>query len=153
MAGRSSVGLAGLVAGFLTGFAAVLVFHQGMVAVLHGLGMVPNPPFSLNPTRPFGVPQIWSTAFWGGVWGMVLAVVLARSGRLPSWLVGLVFGALAPSLVFWFVVAPLKGLPIASGWNPAAMLRALLINGAWGLGTVLLLPAAARLPGLARAPQ
>jgi hypothetical protein len=40
----------------------------------------------------------------------------------------------------WFIVAPLKGQPIAAGWVPLAMLRSLLINGSFGLGVGLILP-------------
>ena len=57
------------------------------------------------------------------------------------------FGAVALSLVAWFVVAPLKGLPLAGGGRPAAIATALLVNGAWGLGTALLLPALQRATG------
>ena len=41
-------------------------------------------------------------------------------------------------LVSWFVVAPLKGLPIAAGWVPPRMLASVLINGCWGIGMVLI---------------
>jgi hypothetical protein len=37
------------------------------------------------------------------------------------------------------VVAPLKGLPIAGGWNPVNLLTALVLNGAWGIGVALLM--------------
>ena len=46
--------------------------------------------------------------------------------------------ALLPSLVGWFVVAPLKGQPIAAGWNVARLWIAPVVNGLWGLGTALL---------------
>jgi len=41
-------------------------------------------------------------------------------------------------LASWFVVAPLKGIPIAAGWVPQRMLASILINGCWGIGLVLL---------------
>ena len=53
------------------------------------------------------------------------------------------FGAIAPTLVAWFVVASIKGQPIAAGWQPFRMLTGLIINGAWGVGTGLFLTAAA----------
>ncbi|HYM41367.1 MAG TPA: hypothetical protein VET46_01250 [Steroidobacteraceae bacterium] len=37
----------------------------------------------------------------------------------------------------WFVVASLKGQPIAAGGAPIAMAVALIVNAAWGLGTGL----------------
>lgn len=126
-----------LLAGFIAGAVAVLLFHQGAWAALHAAGMAPRAPFPMQPTAPFGVPQLWSLAFWGGVWGVVLAALFhsLQAGRLI--LAGIVFGAIAPTLVAWFLVAPLKGQPVAAGWSPAGMMFGLLVNGAWGLGTGL----------------
>ncbi|HET7197959.1 MAG TPA: hypothetical protein VFI86_04775 [Burkholderiales bacterium] len=123
------------IVGFLSGAAAVLVFHQGTVALFHLLDLTGSTPYSLHATPPWGVPQVWSLAFWGGVWGVLLALALARlhGAALPGW--GLVFGAILPTLVAWFVVAPLKGHPAAGGFAPAAMALALVANGLWGLGT------------------
>ena len=47
------------------------------------------------------------------------------------WITALAFGALLPSMVAWFVVSPLKGLPVAGGWKPANLMMLLLLNGAW----------------------
>jgi hypothetical protein len=128
-----------LVVGFLAGIIAVLVFHQGAVALLHAAGMTPRAPFPMQPTRPFGIPQLWSLALWGGVWGIALAAALARLDDARLVLVALLFGAVLPTLVAWFVVAPLKGQPIAAGWSPAGMSVGLMANGAWGFGTGLAL--------------
>ena len=51
----------------------------------------------------------------------------------------LAFGAIFPTLVAWFIVLPLKGLPVSSGFTPGGIITALSVNGAWGLGTALLL--------------
>ena len=50
-----------------------------------------------------------------------------------------IFGALGPTLVAWFLVAALKGQPLGGGWKGSTMITGLLVNGAWGLGTALLL--------------
>ena len=55
------------------------------------------------------------------------------------WLLGLGLGLLA-TLVLWFVVAPLKGQPVAGGFVPQRMLVTVLIHGAWGIGVGLLMP-------------
>lgn len=126
--------------GFIAGFASTLMFHQGMLMLLHSTGMTPNMPFGLQPTQPLGVPQVWSLAFWGGVWGIVFLWVVDHlpQGRL-YWIDSVIFGAVAPSLVAWFVVMPLKDMPVAGGWHAAGILTALLVNGAWGLGTGIFL--------------
>jgi hypothetical protein len=52
---------------FFPGFTAVLLFHQGILSILHAVGFTPVAPFPTKPTQPFGLPQIWSPAFWGGL--------------------------------------------------------------------------------------
>ena len=145
-AAAPSVKLLGLA--FVAGFLAVPVFHQPMLALLHGLGVTPGAPYATRPLPPLGVPQILSQSFWGGIWGIVFALAAPRFPRGGAyWAAATVFGAVALSLVAWFVVAPLKGLPLAGGGRPAAIATALLVNGAWGLGTALLLPALQRATG------
>ncbi len=124
-----------LVAGFVSGALAVLIFHQGVYALLHAMQILPRPPYGMAPTEPFGVPQLWSTVFWGGVWGVLLAAALARTTGTRLLVAALVFGAVLPTLVAWFVVAPLKGQPMAAGFVPSRMWIGPVINGAWGLGT------------------
>jgi hypothetical protein len=134
--------------GFAAGFLAVLVFHQGTAVLLHLLttkahvatgvfGRVPFP-YNTAPVRPFGVPAVLSLAFWGGVWGIALAVLL-RGARLPDLLSGFLFGALVTTLVAFTVVASLKGLPTFAGGNKQVWWRAGLLDGAWGWGTALVL--------------
>jgi hypothetical protein len=137
-----------IIFGFIAGFIAVLVFHQGTVFVLHNLGNhLPwsvnlfgrvAPPFNLTPVPPFGVPTVLSQAFWGGVWGIVLAALLQRT-TLPAPLTGFIFGALALTLVAFTLVATLKGQPLFAGGNKQVWLRAGLYNGVWGLGAALLM--------------
>ncbi|MBD2056106.1 hypothetical protein H6F88_08760 [Oculatella sp. FACHB-28] len=124
---------------FAAGFIAVLVFHQGVLALLYSINFSSRAPYSIDPTQPFGIPQVWSLSFWGGVWGLILAAI---SPYLPGdrryWFATFLFGAIVPTLVTFFIVAPLKGQPIATGGNPTAIITALLINGTWGIGTAWL---------------
>jgi hypothetical protein len=124
-----------LIVGFIAGALSVLIFHQGAVALLHALGLVSRAPFSMEPTSPFGVPSLWSIAFWGGVWGMILAAALRRLWGARFIVASTIFGIVFPTLVAWLVVAPLKGRPILAGLVPMAMLIGPIVNGAWGLGT------------------
>lgn len=128
-----------LVKCFLAGFGATLVFHQGLLGLLHVAGLSPMAPYNLAPTAPLGVPQVLSLAFWGGVWALALAPLIQKlpsSRRWPAWIVA---GAIGPSLVALFIVFPLKGMPMAAGWDPKVIVGALLLNGAWGLGCAVLL--------------
>jgi hypothetical protein len=125
---------------FVAGFISTVVFHQAMLAILNWIGFAPFPPFQMNPTQPFGIPRLWSLAFWGGIWGIGLGATLFH--LLPNhnyWLTALIFGALAPTGVSLFIVAPLKGLPFAGGGQIPVIVTGLLVNAAWGLGTAVLL--------------
>ena len=94
-----------------------------------------NAPFNMAATKPLRVPVIFSQAFWGGMWGILLAFILRRT-RVPDLLFSVVFGALALTFIAVTLVPALKGLPT---WNGAIPWRGLLYNGAWGLGTALML--------------
>lgn len=126
-----------LLVGFLAGGVAVLVFHQGAVGLLNALQVIPRSPYSMQPTVPLGIPQLWSITFWGAVWGVVLALTLVRLRGARLVTAAVVFGALFPTLVAWFIVAPLKGQPMAAGGVPSAMWIGPFVNAAWGLGTGL----------------
>jgi hypothetical protein len=145
---HSGVSAKRLALGFVAGFVSVLVFHQLMLGLLHVLGVTPGVPYKFNPVPPLGVPAVISSAFWGGLWGILFALL---EGSLPRrgggyWLAALLFGAIFPTFVFWFIVAPLKGAPIGGGWKPAGIATGLLVNGAWGIGTALLLRLLASAP-------
>jgi hypothetical protein len=125
---------------FVAGLIAVLVFNQGMLTVLHAAGLTPAQPFSIQSTSPLHLRQIWSYSFWGGVWGIVLALVAPRFPKGAAyWIAAFLFGAIFPTLVQWFMVLPLKGLPMGNGFPAAAFVIGPAVNGAWGLGTAPIL--------------
>jgi hypothetical protein len=126
--------------GFMAGFFATLVFHQATVYGLWQIHIAPFGAFNMHPTKPFGVPAVLSLAFWGGVWGILFAFIhRAFPAGKGYWLTSFLFGAIAPSLVALMVVMPMKGMPMGGGWHPPLLLTALLVNGAWGIGTALIL--------------
>lgn len=139
--------------GFVAGTFGVLIFHQGVLVIMHALGLVPFAPYAVDPTPPFGVPKVLSLAFWGGVWGIVLVWFMGRVRGADGLWVALVFGGVLPSLVGMLVVTPLKGGAITL--EPTRMLLAFVINGVWGLGTALTYRFGRRLSagsGLVRSP-
>lgn len=125
---------------FAAGFIAVLALHQPMLALLSAAGITQAAPYATKAVGPLGVPQFISAAFWGGVWGMVLH---AASRRWPAGagflLKCLLFGMIFPTLVAWFIVAPLKGMPMAGGFKAGSIITGLCVNAAWGLGAGMLL--------------
>jgi len=148
-ASRAHVSPSTLVLAFIAGALAVPIFHQILFWVLHLAGIIPVPPFDMKPTRPFGVPALISISFWGGVWGVVFALTLPRWFHGAAyWVAALIAGGVALTLVYMFVVVPLK-----SGHLPGAMgqlfVIGFLLNAAWGIGWALLLALFERLRGKA----
>lgn len=121
---------------FIAGFLATLIFHQGVLGLLHLLGPAPAP-FNFASVPPLGIPAVLSLAFWGGVWGVPIAYLIAARQGSSYWIRAVVLGALGPSSVALFIVFPLKGLAFAAGWDPKIIVGALLLNGAWGFGLAL----------------
>ena len=137
---NKSNGVTRLVSSFAAGFLATLIFHQLALWILWQAGVAPFAPFATVATSPFGVPAVFSLSFWGGVWGIVFALV---ESRFPSqgwyWVAAFLFGAILPSLVALLIVLPLKGRPMGGGWGFPLLVTAFLINGAWGVGTAFFL--------------
>ena len=125
--------------GFIAGFLAVLIFHQGLWYLFELVGFTPfiSRAWALDPIPPFGVPWVISKAFWGGVWGAVLALLFQNLRGGAYWGAWIIVGSVAPTLVAFFVVPPIKGQPIPLLWPgfPAG----LVINAFWGFGIALFL--------------
>ena len=95
--------------------------------------MVPSAPFNMSPVPPLGVPSVLSLAFFGGLWGMLLWLLLGRLNGLAFWLTNVIVGAIGPTVVAMLVVFPMKGIEVtAQTWTGG-----LVLNGFWGLGVAL----------------
>jgi hypothetical protein len=135
---------------FVAGFVSTLVFHQGLLTLFYLSGAFPRAPYDMHSAGPLGVPAVVSLAFWGGVWAMALWPLLRRVAGAAYWVRAGLLGAIVPSAVALFIVAPLKGMPVAAGWDPKLILGVLLLNGTWGVGMALLMHSMhARVAGVA----
>jgi hypothetical protein len=136
----NSINTRRLMLGFVAGFLAVLVFHQPVLGLLHVIGLTAGTPYSFRPLPPFNVPAVLSASFWGGVWGIVFVLIDRHFPRGSGyWPAAFLFGAIFPTLVAWFIVLPLKGAPLGGGFDASRVVTGLLVNGAWGLGTAIIL--------------
>jgi hypothetical protein len=128
-----------LIVGFIAAALSVLVFQMITIAIIQAAGgAVPAEPWSLEPVPPFGVPRSLNLAFWGGLWGLLYALLEPWLTARFGWLLGgLVFGAL-PVLALWFVVFPLKGIPVGGGWTGYGIFLGILLHAVFGIGTAIL---------------
>ena len=103
--------------------------------------MTPNLPYNMKTVPPFGVPQFISVSFWGGTWGIIFILIEPHLVRSPAgyWISAIIFGAIFPTAVAWFIVRPLKGLPVADVFRVPGVFIGPIVNGLWGLGTALFL--------------
>ena len=131
--GSGSFTLKVVLFGFIAGALAVPLFHQlaslGLWATIPGRGF----PYNMRP-NPWGVPAVVNLAFWGGVWGIVFALVQRSFPRGVMYLVlALLFGAILPTAFSWYVLSPMRGRGFA-----AFSIYGPILNGIWGLGTGIL---------------
>jgi hypothetical protein len=93
--------------------------------------------------RDVGFPDVGVTSlsFWGGVWGIIFVLIEPYLVRSPGgyWVGAIIFGAIFPTAVAWFIVRPLKGLPVADVFRVPGIFIGPIVNGLWGLGTALFL--------------
>jgi hypothetical protein len=123
-----------IVAGFIAGFLSVLVVTSGVIEILHATGLIPFAGWSFAPVPPFGVPRSLSFAFWGGVWGVVYALLEPRLRRhLGWWLGGVVFGVVLPLSIGLFVVPALQAMPIRPGLAPSMLVLMVFLHALFGL--------------------
>lgn len=144
-----------LLLGFLAAVLAVLLVHQPIIHTLAGMGMIQGRAYNMAAlgTAPLalttfmkslgfaGWPILFNTMFWGGVWGVIFALV---HHRLPGGLLilkGLVFGLLILVFSNWiglpFIRGTLLGMPnnpYFAGFVPDRMLAGALIVGGFGAG-------------------
>jgi len=120
---------------FIAGFLATLIFHQCALAALYGAGVVPAAPYQTAPTWPLDVPKVISLVFWGGVWGLVLWLIIRDTRGLTYWGLCALVGAIGPTAVAMLVVFPLKGIPV----DATKVVGGVILNGIWGVGTGILI--------------
>ncbi|WP_022961011.1 hypothetical protein [Halopseudomonas pelagia] len=122
---------------FVAGCLAVFCFHQVALGLLHAAGVVPFAPFNLAPTVPLGVPSVISSAFFGGLWALVMIAVLDRLGASLIWFKAALFGGVVLTLVALLVVFPLKGVGFDMVQLPGRFIIGFILNALWGIGTIV----------------
>jgi len=130
-----------LLLGFLAGFLSHLIFQGAFGSILYAAHVLPAVPFSVAPVPPLGVPKTLSLGFWAGLWGVVYVLLERRLTARFGWLLGgLVFG-LAPLVVYWLFVLPLKGVGVGGGFRLAMVPIEIGFHAAFGIGLAVMLRA------------
>ncbi len=149
-ASSGSIGF-NLLMGFIAAAIAVVVVHQGMVFLLTQFGMIKGTPWSLSPVKPWGIPQLANSMFWGGLWGVLFAVIYDKLPGGAAWLKGLLFGLIITVISNWTLLPLIRekvfgqaNQVLFAGWDPTRMLATVLILGGFGIATGIIYAMLAR---------
>lgn len=86
-------------------------------------------------TLPLGVPYVWARAFWGGVFGIVLAGIDDRlAAGVGRWKGAAILGAVGPTLLEWILTLALRHQPLGGAWTVGTIVSPFLFNAGWGVG-------------------
>lgn len=131
--------------GFIAGAIAVVTAHQLIILLLTQAGLIKGTPWSLAPIPPFGVPQILNSMFWGGLWGVLFALIHDRLPGGIAWLKGLIYGLLIVVFSNWLILPFIKGTLLGqknqaffAGGDPQRLLAGALILGGFGIAMALI---------------
>jgi hypothetical protein len=130
-----------IVLGFVAAAISVLIVHEGIIYGLTYYGVIKGTPWGLQPIPPWSVPRLANNVFWGGLWGVLFALVYDWIPGGMSWLKGLIFGLFIVVVSNWILLPLIKGqyfgVPnqvLFGGWNPTRMWIVAAIVGGFGLG-------------------
>src|SRR3546814_20803965 len=75
--------------GFVAGFFSVLIFQMATIAILQAAGVAfPFAAWRMEPVPPLAVPRSLSAAFWGGLRGVVAALLVLNLTARLGWRAG-----------------------------------------------------------------
>ena len=153
--------IARIIAGFLAGALAVLIFHEGMYVLMQQMGLplrgspwnMAKAPLWIELTRslkmqPLTLPVIANQAVWGGMFGILFAFLVDRMPGGMTLVKGFLFACIFPMLLgSWLLIPMIKGGDLFAGafakggFNYMALRNGFLLNGlAFGIGLGLLYP-------------
>src|SRR3990172_7938232 len=92
-----------LALGFVAGAIAVVTAHEIIDYILYAAGIFPRVPWSAAPAALTGVPQFVSDAFWGGLWGVLFALMSDKIPGANLTVKGLIFGIVGPAILGVFI--------------------------------------------------
>ena len=127
-----------VVFGFVAAAISVVLVHESIIFLLKMAGMIPAEAWSMKPVPPYGVPTLANSIFWGGLWGVLFALIADRIPIGQMWLKGLIFGLCILVLSNWLILALIKSRPLFAGFDPIRMLDGVLILSGFGIAMALI---------------
>ena len=94
----------------------------------------------MDPAGPFEIPQIASDALWGGLWGVIFALILGDVPKGSMTFKGILLGMIGPALIGIFILVPLLTgrIPLFLGGDGNLIGSVLLITAGFGAATAWL---------------
>jgi hypothetical protein len=144
MAGTS---LKSIIFGLIAGAIATVTIHELINYGLLQAGVFPRVPWSLDPVDVkvgsvvyAQIPRLVSDALWGGLWGVIFALVLGDAPRGSMTFKGALLGILGPALVGVFILFPMMTgrFPMFFGGDFGLVGSVLLILAGFGAATAWL---------------
>jgi hypothetical protein len=140
--GKEMQGIPGrIILGFVAAAISVVVVHEGIILILSQYGLIRATAWGMQAMPPWGVPRLINNIFWGGLWGVLFALVYDWIPGGASWLKGLIFGLCIVVVSNWILLPLIKSrvfgqsnLVLFNGWDHRIMLAVVCIVGGFGLG-------------------
>ena len=133
-----------IVLGFIAAAISVLVVHETIIYLLNAAGYIPGRGWAMTPAiPPWNVPRLVNNVFWGGLWGVLFALLYDRIPGGMAWLKGLIFGLFIVVVSNWTLLPLIRGQVFGitrppqvlfGGFDPTRMVIVVLIVGGFGLG-------------------
>ncbi|KEZ78118.1 hypothetical protein [Salinisphaera hydrothermalis] len=127
---------------FVAGLIAIVVFNQGALWLIDRAGFAQVATWSTQGLMHTDVPVIAWQALWGGLWGLVIWLLIRRAEAAGYYVGAIILGAVLLTGVA-LAVTPWLGMGLFGvllvGYSMNAIGVALAANAAYGLGFALLM--------------
>jgi hypothetical protein len=130
-----------IVLGFIAAAISVAVVHEGIILLLTQYGLLRGTAWGMQPIPPWGVPRLINNIFWGGLWGILFALIYDWIPGGMAWLKGLLYGFFIVVVSNWIMLPLIKGQvfgqpnqALFNGWDQQRMLAVAGILAGFGLG-------------------
>jgi hypothetical protein len=137
-----------IIMGFIAAALSVLIVHEGIIYLLGQAGFIDLsklPVWSIRPVRPWNVPEIANRVFWGGLWGVLFALIYQWIPGGAAWLKGLIYGLCIVVVSNWILLPLIRGRffevgdpALFGGLSPQRMIITVVIVGGFGLALGIL---------------